>query len=121
MIKKIRQKFKYAYFLNLFMPSNGVCYYGHFDTKYVHIIQKAKGHKSNDKFVEIIPLGVKMPFPSLRPQSKVLSTRLVSRRWLKWFLALIVYNFALIHKLARFLKSKDNRTFYTSLYTALDH
>ena len=38
--KKIRQQFKYAYFWTLFMPSDSLCYYRHFDTKYVHIVQE---------------------------------------------------------------------------------
>ena len=40
--KKIRQKYKYAYFLILFMPSDSLCYYRHFDAKYVHIVQDTR-------------------------------------------------------------------------------
>ena len=38
--KKIRTKFKYAYFLILFMPSNSLFYYRHFDAKYVYMVQE---------------------------------------------------------------------------------
>ena len=37
--KKIRQKFKYAYFWILFMPSDSLWYHRHFDTKYIYIVQ----------------------------------------------------------------------------------
>ena len=37
--KKIRQKLKYAYFWISFMPSDSLCYYRHFDAKYIHILQ----------------------------------------------------------------------------------
>ena len=36
------QKFKYAYLWISFLPSDRVCYYCHFDTKYGHIVQKVK-------------------------------------------------------------------------------
>ena len=47
--KKIRQKFKYAYFWILFMPSDSLCYYRHFDAKYVYdyVVQKKQAQKSN--------------------------------------------------------------------------
>ena len=40
--KKIRQKFKYAYFWISFMPSDSSCYYRHFDVKYNLISYKTQ-------------------------------------------------------------------------------
>ena len=55
-MKNILQKFKYAYFLILFIQSGSLCYYRHFDTKYVYIVREPiQAQKLNDESGKIIP------------------------------------------------------------------